>query len=367
MNNTILAGDSSFSRVLTSGLAGRFVVVLSLLIGGSMGFGEEPKAAPREKLDWITPKGLRTGDTIAFVAPAGPIDLAKVETYVAQLRREGFRVELPAGIDRRTGYLAGSDDQRVDELNAAIRNPAVRAIFPCRGGYGVTRILDRVDYAALRRDPKIVTGFSDISGLHMAIAGKCRLVTFHSPMPMYELYRTEPEFEFAAKSFRRAIFASEYPLGETGYTIATPPSPAAPAETLVPGKARGRLWGGNLSLVCATVGTPYAVEPEGAILFLEDLDEPPYRVDRYLSQLRLAGILDRVAAVIVGDFHGTKPEENAEIHRVIREYLKDLSVPVVLNFPVGHVPLNATLPHGAMAELDTKGPTLRILENPVQP
>ena len=331
---------------------------LLLLVSGGVPLSAQEQGA------WLRPKGLQKGDTIALVAPAGPIDLAKVETYVARLRQEGFRVDLPKGIDRRRGYLAGTDDQRIDELNAAIRNPEVRAILSCRGGYGITRILDRVDYEALRRDPKIVAGFSDITGLHMAIARKIRLVTFHSPMPMYELYRKEPEFEFQTRSFRRALMAVEYPPGEVGYTIATPA--VAKPKAIVAGKARGRIWGGNLTLVCATLGTPYAIEPDGAILVLEDLDEPPYRVDRYLSQLRLTGVFDKVAGVIVGDFHAAKPEENDDVRAVLREYLGKLRVPVLEDFPVGHVPLNATLPHGAMAELDADAGTLRVLENPVE-
>lgn len=318
-------------------------------------------------LDWIAPPALRRGDTIAFVAPAGPIDLKKVETYAAQLQREGFQVKLPPNINRRDDYLAGSDDERIDELNAAIRDPDVQAIFPCRGGYGVMRTLDRVDYAALRKHPKILTGFSDITGLHVAIARHCRLITFHSPMPMYELYRTEPDFEYQTRSFRRAILADRYLPGAIGFEIDAPP-PSAPRPTaLVPGRAKGRIWGGNLTLVCGTLGTPYALEPDGAILVLEDLDEPPYRVDRYLAQLRLADVFDKVAGVIIGDFHGAKPEENEPIRRVIREYMTKLKVPVLADFPVGHVPLNATLPHGAMAELDATRGTLTILENPVRP
>jgi muramoyltetrapeptide carboxypeptidase len=324
------------------------------------------QTAPSSDQSWIRAKALRPGDTIALVAPAGPIDLTKVKTFVAQWESAGFRIQLPEGIDRRTGYLAGTDDQRVDELNAAIRDPKVRAIFPCRGGYGVTRILDRVDYEALRRDPKILTGFSDITGLHMAIGRKIRLITFHSPMPMYDLYRTEPEFAFAAESFRRAIFADQYPEGTTGYTIPSPAAGPRP-QAIVPGKARGRIWGGNLTLVQATLGTPYAIEPEGAILILEDLDEAGYRVDRMLSQLRLAGVLDKLAGVVIGDFHGTKPEDNDEIHAVLREYFQKLKVPVLAGFPIGHVPLNATLPHGAMAELDATNGVLTILENPVEP
>ena len=248
-------------------------------------------------------------------------------------------------ISSKFGYLAGTDEERAAELNAMIRDPKVRAIFPCRGGYGLTRILDRIDYAALRKNPKIITGFSDLTALHLAVARKARVITFHSPMPMSNLWQGDREkFLFAAKSFKRAVFADEYKKGENGYLIAVPED-AKPVK-VIGGTARGRLLGGNLSLICSTLGTPYAIEPKGAILFIEDVHEAPYRVDRMLSQLRLAGVLDAVAGVVVGNFSGKDPNDAQEIDRVLREYFGALKVPVVMNFPVGHIPQNATMPHG---------------------
>src|SRR5262249_44788788 len=159
------------------------------------------------------------------------------------------------GIDeRKHGYLAGTDEERADELNRMIRDPRVRAIFPVGGGYGLTRILDRIDYDALRRDPKIITGYSDLTALHLAVAREVRWITCHCPRPGPSLWKgDQPEFAFAAQSFRRALFADQYPKGESGYTIAGPPD-AKPVK-LVGGTARGRLLGGNLTLICSTLGT----------------------------------------------------------------------------------------------------------------
>jgi muramoyltetrapeptide carboxypeptidase len=315
----------------------------------------------RAQEEWVKPHALRPGDTVMLVAPAGPPDKERVLQFVKQLEAKGYRVVLPKGLFRREHYLAGTDDERADELNAAIRDPKVRAIFPCRGGYGLTRILDRIDYAALRKDPKIITGFSDLTALHLAIARKARVITFHSPMPEFDLRREDGDYAYAAKSFWRALLADGYQKDRSGYAIDQPAGQPKPTR-LVGGKARGRLVGGNLSLICATLGTPYALEAKGNILLIEDTGEAPYRVDRMLSQLRLAGVLDEVAGVVVGDFSKT---DRKETDRVLREYLGKLKVPVVLDFPVGHTVYNATLPHGALVELDADAPSLRLLENPV--
>ena len=315
--------------------------------------------------EWLKPRGLKPGDTIMFVAPAAPVEMPAVLEYARSLEKAGYKVVIPKGINRKSGYLAGADDERAAELNAAICDPKVRAIFPLRGGYGLTRILDRLDYAALRRDPKIITGFSDLTALHLAVARQARVVTFHSPMSLRELWQPKKEFTFAATSFRRAVFADQY-KDEVGYTIAMPSDQPRPIK-VVGGKARGRLLGGNLTLICSTLGTPYAIEPKGAILFMEDVNEAPYRIDRYLSQLRLAGVLDTVAGVVLGNFTTKEAKDTKEIERVLREYFASAKVPIVMNFPVGHVANNATLPHGALVELDGDAVSLRLLENPVQP
>jgi muramoyltetrapeptide carboxypeptidase len=317
--------------------------------------------APAEE-GWLKAPALRPGDTIRFVAPAGPPDKDRVLKCVHLLEQKGFKVDLPKNLFRKNGYLAGTDEERATELNAAIRDPNIAAVFPCRGGYGLTRILDKIDYAALRKHPKIVIGFSDLTALHLAVAAKAKVITFHSPMPEAALWRDDGDFAFAHDSLWRALRADKYPGGKgQGYVVA-PPKGGPQPQRLVGGKATGRLVGGNLSLICATLGTPYGLRAKGNILFLEDTGEAPYRVDRFFSQLRLAGILDEVAGLVIGSFDKTDVQQ---VDKVVREYCSGLKCPVVLNFPVGHTMFNATLPHGALAELDADLVQLRLLEDPV--
>ncbi|SIO57685.1 muramoyltetrapeptide carboxypeptidase [Singulisphaera sp. GP187] len=317
-------------------------------------------------LEWLNPPALKPGDTIAFAAPAGPAVLAPLREYAKTLEQAGYKVIIPEGIEeRKHGYLGGTDDQRAEELNRFIRDPKVRAIFPVRGGYGLTRIIDRIDYPALRKDPKIIIGYSDLTALHLAVAREAKLVTFHSPMPMAGLAPDDKgEYRFAGRSFRQLIFADQYQPGQNGFVVAVPEG--RKPETLVGGKASGRLLGGNLTLICSTLGTPYAIQPKGAILLIEDVNEAPYRVDRSLSQLRLAGVLDQVAGVVIGSFTSKEPADREETDRVLREYFAKAKVPVILNFPIGHTPHNATVPHGGLVELDADATVLKLLENPVR-
>jgi muramoyltetrapeptide carboxypeptidase len=328
-----------------------------------LGSGIEAFAA-KDADDWLKPPALKTGDTIALVAPAGPIKVPALHEYAESLEKAGYHVLIPKGIERKSGYLAGSDKERADELNAAIRDPKVRAIFACQGGYGLTRIVDEIDYDALRKDPKIITGFSDLTALHLAIARRARVVSFHSPMPLASLWKKDSEHAFANTSFERAIFADRYQAGSEGFTIDIPADGPKPTM-VVGGKARGRLAGGNLTLLCSTMGTPFAIEPKGKILVIEDVHEAPYRIDRSLSQLRLAGVLDGIVGVVAGDFSSSDPKDVIEFDRILREYFSPLKKPAVIHFPVGHIAHNATLPMGAMVELDGDAGSLRVLENPV--
>lgn len=341
-------------------------VLFVFLLTAPHGFSIDPsKTDPATP--WTKPQALKSGDTIAFAAPAGPADMKLVLDYSEKLKEAGLIPLIPPGLDgRKQGYLGGTDEQRATELNQLFGDPKVKAIFPVRGGYGLTRILDKLDYEALRKNPKIITGYSDLTALHLAIAKKCHLVTFHAPMPMRDLKNDEKEpNRFAGSSFRRALLGSSYPVGQIGYTIDVPAD--YQPQMLAGGKARGRLLGGNLTLICSTLGTPYAIQPEGAILFIEDVNEAPYRVDRSLSQLRLAGVLDKISGLVVGSFSTKTPEEGKDIDRVIKDYFGKARYPVITHFPVGHIPLNATLPHGGLVELDGEKAVLKVLENPVKP
>lgn len=314
-------------------------------------------AARADDRPWIAPPALVEGDTVALVAPCGIPDETAVRGFADSLDAAGFRVEFdPAITRRRHRYLAGTDAERADELNRAIRNPAVRGIFVVRGGYGLTRILDHLDYEALRRDPKIVAGYSDVTAVHLAIARQSRLITFHAPMAG-AVRAAGDEPTFADRSFRDMLV-----LDPTAAPRRIPAAPAAPVVTVTRGRCEGRLQGGNLSLICATLGTPYAIAPEGAVLFIEDVGEQPYRVDRMLSHLRLAGVLDTVAGIVIGRFTGKDAAEEAAIREVVLDACRPLGCPVVADFPCGHVADNATLPLGIRVALDADAGTLEILE-----
>ena len=311
-------------------------------------------------MTWKKAQALHKGDVIRFVAPAGPADRDRVESCRKRIEALGFQVEIPTDLFRHDRYLGGTDNERANELNAAIRDPRVRAIFPVTGGYGLMRILDRIDYQALKNDPKIVTGYSDLTALHLAIAGHSGVITFHSPMPQSALFRDDEAHAYAWTSFWKMIQGEGF-VGD-GRDIELPKDRPAP-ERVVGGRARGRLVGGNLTLICSTLGTPYQVQTNQTILLIEDTHEAPYRVDRMFAQLRLAGILDQVAGLLIGTFDDT--DEDAT-YDVIREYCSKLAIPVILNFPVGHTAFNASLPLGGLVEIDADAGRVRLLENPVR-
>lgn len=340
-------------------ILGAVLPLLAVFFASLPAWAFEPN---RADTDWIKPPALKPGDTIAFVAPAGPVDAAKVEQCKKRFERLGFLVLLPKNLQRKDRYLAGSDEERAREFNAAVKDKRVQAIFAVRGGYGVPRILDRIDYAAIRKNPKIIAGFSDITALHLAIAKKARVVTFHAPMPQAMLYRAEGAYAYADEVFWRVLRADKYAQNKGGFDIPLPASQRKPT-CLVAGKATGRLIGGNLSLIAATVGTPFAIEAEGNILLLEDTHEAGYRVDRMLCQLRLAGVLRKCSGVVVGTFDGT---DEKELESLFKEYLTPLGVPVIAHYPVGHSAFNATLPHGGRVELDANAVRVRLLEAPVR-
>jgi muramoyltetrapeptide carboxypeptidase len=328
----------------------------------------------------IFPKALAAGDTIMFIAPAGNLDKPRNQLAKKRLEELGFNVRFPKSLFRKRGYLAGTDEQRAAEIMAAFRDPEVDAIFPGTGGYGTTRIVDDLDYQAIQRNPKILVGFSDITGLHIAITQKTGLVTFHSPNPQYGLGSDDNLYPWAARWFWRALLAKEYG-SEPGYSILVKPTAAQlskeyalyygvpTAVTMVPGTARGRLIGGNLSVIHALMGTPFEIQTDGKILFLEDVGEDPYRIDRMLSTLKLSGKFDHVAGIILGHFTRRKDEEpwsdDWSMNNVLDDFFAKLGVPVLNQFPIGHVPYNTTLPVGAAAELNATAGTIRLLENPV--
>lgn len=305
----------------------------------------------------IRPPALRPGARVALVAPAGPLADGAVDRAVERVRGWGWEPVVGRHARGRHGYLSAPDAERAADLNAALRDDAVDAVWCLRGGYGVMRILPQVDLRALVRRPRPVIGFSDNTALHLAIQ-RLGIVSFHGPHPA-----TKTLTAFSEDAVLRALTAAD-PAGILPF-----PADAAGAEAIAPGAAEGRLIGGNLALIAATLGTPYAVRPEGAILFLEEVGEAAYRLDRLFSQLRLAGVLDRVAGIAIGGITEV-PDEGEEhvppVIDVLRDRLGDLAIPVAYGFPFGHVDDNWTLPEGVLARLDADSGTLELLEAGVE-
>jgi muramoyltetrapeptide carboxypeptidase len=300
---------------------------------------------------------LREGSRISLVAPAGPLAPGAVDRAVERVHGWGW-VPLVGDHSRgRHGYLAGTDEQRAADFNAALRSTDNDAIWCLRGGYGTMRIIDRLDWWALSERPRPLIGFSDNTALHLA-AQRAGVVSFHGPHPAAEDLPV-----FAEQCLLEALTGS--------VTTAPLPFPAGGPDrgvTLTGGIAEGPLVGGNLSLIAATLGTPYEIRAAGAILFLEEVGEPAYRIDRLLSQLRLAGVLRSVAGVVVGAFSECPDEHSDETpaaEEVLLDRLQDLEVPVALGFPFGHVPESWTIPMGVRARLNADAGTLSLLENGV--
>lgn len=315
----------------------------------------------------LKPERLCHGDTIGIIAPASaPPDPKAVDRAVAAVERFGFKPKLAKNARARLGFLAGTDRERATDLMTMFTDKKVKAIICLRGGYGTSRILDRLDYAAIRRNPKILSGYSDITSLHGALIKKSGLVCIHAPMLNGEL--ADPKTpKFTRDSFFRTVMEAK-PSGSIcqGYGGDT-------ISVLRSGVAEGRLIGGNLSLVSTSLGTPFAPSFKGKILFLEDVGEKPYRLDRMLTHLLNAGVFSQVAGVAVGvneDCHDPDAKPGGEYRQsstdVLKERLSLLRVPVVTGLPFGHGELNATIPVGVRARLDGKRGDLIITESAVR-
>jgi muramoyltetrapeptide carboxypeptidase len=301
----------------------------------------------------ILPDRLSYGDTIGLVAPASPPpDPATIDRSIERLEALGFKPRLAPNARRRHGFLAGSDRQRAGDLMRMFADREVKAILCVRGGYGASRLLPLLDYDSIRANPKIVVGCSDITSLHCALLVRANLVSFHGPMLNSDFARRDmPDFTW--QGFRRTLMHPT-PAGAIGNGYRT-----KTVEVLRPGVASGPLVGGNLTLLCAMLATPFAPQFKGRILFLEDVDEAPYRFDRMLTQLLNAGLLQQVAGIAIGinsgcedpRAKGTK-EYRQTLRDVLWERLRPLKVPVLMGLPFGHTPCNATLPLGITATLD---------------
>lgn len=353
------------------------MVVLSAASGWLRPAGARPgpQAGPNESAatEPTRPPALRPGDTIAIVAPAGVVVERRVHEAARNLERRGYRVRIFPGVLESEGYLAGRDNVRVRDLHDAFSDPRVRLVLCARGGYGSPRLLELIDYDLLRRHPKIFVGYSDISALHVAIGQKANLVTFHGPMAMSDFSGKAGLAPYSTRHFWSLL---EEPSADGASGLpelysdwgAGASKRLGERRTVAPGRAEGRLTGGNLSTIVTTLGTPFEIDTRAKILFLEDVNEEPFRIDRMLCQLHLAGKLKVCRGILVGGFVRCVPSPgrpSLSVDQVLVQYLGGLNIPVLAGFPAGHLPDQATLPMGSRVRLDASARTLTLLEYPV--
>ncbi len=316
----------------------------------------------------MKPPLLTPGQTIGLIAPSSPSrDDDDIRMARETLESLGFRVKESANLHRRTGYLAGTDAERAADLNAMFADKSVDAIFALHGGYGASRLLPFIDYDLIRHNPKVLLGYSDITALLTGIFAQTGLITFHGKVAAGNFT------DYSLAEFNKVLMADP-----TGITIgAAPPFETKAGQIdrenrlvrIVPGQAQGQLIGGNLTLLSHLIGTPYAPDFSGKILFLEDVSESVYRIDRMLTQLLLAGQLQRVAGIVLGKFTDCKPVYSSGSSLSLTEVLEDrcgsLGVPVLRGLMIGHINDQTVVPVGCAAELDVEVGTLRLLESPV--
>jgi len=318
----------------------------------------EARAAPGRRL---LPPPLNPGDTVGLVSPSSATD----EPFDLQLAREamqalGFKVKLAPHLAARHGYLAGTDAERAGDLNAMFADREVKAIVCARGGSGAARLLPLLDYGAIRRNPKVLLGYSDITALHSAIHAKTGLVTFHGPIGIGSWNRFNVD-QFRRLFFDRELLEYRNPVEEEDELVPR----RNRTVTLRGGKARGELVGGNLSVLVALAGSPYMPDFTGRILFLEDVGEAPYRVDRMLSTLKLTGALDRIAGFIFGHCTECDPGDgygSLTIAQILDDYFGPLKIPAYRGAQIGHIRQQFIVPIGGRVEMDADAGTFRLLE-----
>ncbi len=310
----------------------------------------------------VRPGRLRPGDTVGLVNPAGAVwEPVRIEIVAESLAALGFKTKRGKHLLERRGYFAGTDEQRAADLNAMFTDPEVRAIHCVRGGWGCARILPLLDWRAIAKNPKILVGFSDITALLLSLHARTGLVTFHGPVaasqwnPFNVGYLKRVLQKAEAATFENLKEIDEDDLVVTQNRV----------QTIHPGTARGRLLGGNLTVLTSLLGSGYLPDWDGCILFLEDIEEAPYRIDRMLTQLRLAGILQKARAVIWGNCSDCDPGEgygSLTVTDVLHDHLRPLGVPVWQGAMIGHIERQFTLPVGTEVEVDAAAGTIRMLE-----
>ena len=294
----------------------------------------------------IRPKPLKKGDKIGLIGTSSPVMQDRIEASIKAMEDLGLEVVLGESCRGCHGFLSGSDDLRANDINKMFEDKSIKGIFAIRGGYGASRLLHMLDYNMIKKNPKVFAGYSDVTALHNVLNEKCKLITFHTPMASTELYKGVDDYTM--DYFKKNIF-SNAPLG-----ILKNPE-GQEIKTLVSGKAKGKLVGGNLSLVVSSMGTPYELDTKGKILFLEDVDEYPYRIDRMLLQLKQCGKFKDAAGIILGAWTNCKANEgdnSLSLMEVFEELIKTEKKPTIYNLACGHCMPTISIPLGSEVKIN---------------
>jgi muramoyltetrapeptide carboxypeptidase len=309
-----------------------------------------------DKVALVKPLALKPGDTIAIISPAAPSAKEDFERGISLLENTGFKVKLMPSAQARHGYLAGTDAQRLDDLQTAFTDPGVSAILCARGGYGCMRLLAELDFELVRQNPKVFIGFSDVTSLLNPFYQRFGLVGFYGPMLTSNLVNNEPDSlkELLALVTGKVTFPYNVPNHDQYHSYQD-------------GIAEGPLVGGNLSLLTALCGTPYQPKTQGHLLFIEDWKEKRYSLDRQFRQLKLAGLFEGIQGLILADFSEIEDDETQSLPDFLGQIVRDLglNVPAGYGFSVGHGEQTGTLPFGIQARFDGSSGVLTLLESPV--
>lgn len=314
--------------------------------------------------EYTKPKAIKAGDCIGVIAPGTAVtDPDEISRAKEALDYFGLKMKLGKYVLHGNGYKSRSIKERLEDLHSMFTDQEVNAVIAIRGGYGSAQLLDGINYDLIHEHPKIFLGYSDITAMHLAINKIAKIVTFHGPVLLSTFN------DYTIKYFRKAVFETN-PIGEVkNSTVKNAFREDFPVRMISGGKCGGKLVGGNLSLISATLGTPYEIDTKGKILFIEDVGEQPYRIDRMLTQLRLAGKLKDAVGIVVGyckdcDYEGLKPSRvwDYSLGEILDEILSPLKIPVISGLTFGHTSNQITLPLGVEAVLDADNKSLMITE-----
>ena len=296
----------------------------------------------------IKPSPIKEGEKIGIISPSSPIEDEDLEKAIELIRKKGFSVELSKNLSSpySLSYMAGDPKKRAEDINSMFSKKEIKAIICARGGYGSMRILEYIDYELIKENPKIIVGYSDVTSILSAILEKANLLTFHGPM-IKDLISLDPNYLRQFWNMLKGEYEEEMRIKD--------------AYPIVSGKAEGVLFGGNLSTISHLIGTPFFPSLKDIVLFLEDVNEPYYKIDRMITHLRLSGFFKNVKGLILGLFKGCGKRDIIE--KIILDVVSE-RIPIISGFPIGHSEKNLPIPIGIRVELDTEKKSIRFLERP---